>query len=221
VADIYSRELPVSDYEAALRFETKPLRVGVPQDFFFESLDPETEKSFTAALHAIGDFVGDMREVTVPMETGRAVASGETYAYHSLNVERNPQMYNPSTLARILAGQKVTAAQYIEGRQSLEKLRRSVIELFSHVDLLVSPTTPVPAPTIAELEAEPDKLREREVLLLRNTRPFNVLGVPAISIPCGTTRNGLPIGLQIAAAPGREDYVVAISHALEKILSGA
>lgn len=73
------------------------------------------------------------------------------------------------------------------------------------------------APALAELQAHPDDLRRRELILLRNTRPFNVLGLPAVSVPCGFTRAGLPIGLQIAGAPGDDARVLQLAHAYERV----
>ena len=88
--------------------------------------------------------------------------------------------------------------------------------IFADVDLLVTPTTPVPAPLIAELKQNPDLLRPRELLLLRNTRPINVWGLPAISIPCGFTPAGLPIGLQIVGPHWGEAKVLQLAHAYEQ-----
>jgi aspartyl-tRNA(Asn)/glutamyl-tRNA(Gln) amidotransferase subunit A len=82
--------------------------------------------------------------------------------------------------------------------------------------VLVTPTTPMPAPQIAALKANPDQLRPAELRLLRNTRPFNVWGLPAISLPCGFTETGLPIGLQIAAPHWREDLVLRLAYAYEQ-----
>ena len=97
---------------------------------------------------------------------------------------------------------------YVEARQHLDRVRRSIADIFSEVDFLITPTTPVPPITIeAALHMSPDPAGE---LWLRNTRPFNVYGLPAISVPCGFTRAGLPIGLQIAA----NDEATLISVAL-------
>jgi aspartyl-tRNA(Asn)/glutamyl-tRNA(Gln) amidotransferase subunit A len=84
------------------------------------------------------------------------------------------------------------------------------------VDLLITPTIPVPPFTIAELLADGDQLRAREIVTLRNTRPFNMLGLPAISVPSGFTRAGLPIGLQITGGPGAEATVLRLAHAYER-----
>ena len=105
-------------------------------------------------------------------------------------------------------GETVTAADYIQRRRDLDEARRSVGRIFADVDVLVTPTTPTPAPAIADLRANPGALRPAEIKLLRNTRPFNVWGLPAISLPCGFTQSGLPIGLQIAGPHWREDLVL-------------
>jgi aspartyl-tRNA(Asn)/glutamyl-tRNA(Gln) amidotransferase subunit A len=84
------------------------------------------------------------------------------------------------------------------------------------VDLLVTPTMPIPALAIADLKKDPDALRPAELRLLRNTRPFNVWGLPAVSVPCGFAKNGLPIGLQIAGPHWREDLVLRLAHAYEE-----
>ena len=98
----------------------------------------------------------------------------------------------------------------------MEEARRNISKVFANVDVLVSPTTPLPAPAIAELKANPEALRPAELKLLRNTRPFNVWGLPAISVPCGFTKNGLPIGLQIAGPQWREGIVLRVAHAYEQ-----
>jgi Asp-tRNA(Asn)/Glu-tRNA(Gln) amidotransferase A subunit family amidase len=104
----------------------------------------------------------------------------------------------------------------MQRRRELEVVRRSIGEVFADVDLLVTPTTPMPAPTIAELRANPEALRPAELRLLRNTRPFNVWGLPAISVPCGFTQSGLPIGLQIVGRHWREDLLLRLAYAYEQ-----
>ena len=115
-----------------------------------------------------------------------------------------------------MSGADVTAMQYVEAHRDLLRRRREVLEVFENVDLIVTPATPVLAPSFAELEAAPDQLRSTELLMLRNTRPFNVYGLPAVSIPCGFSKSGLPVGLQISGAPGSECAVLALASAYEK-----
>ena len=88
--------------------------------------------------------------------------------------------------------------------------------MFADVDVLITPSTPIPAPPIAELKQHPEKLRPCELLLLRNTRPFNVWGLPAVSVPCGFSERGWPIGLQMAGPRWREDLVLCLAHAYEQ-----
>ena len=96
-------------------------------------------------------------------------------------------MYQPETLRRIRSGEGVSAAEYIQRRRELDEARRGIGQIFAEVDVLVTPTIPMPAPAIADLRADPEALRPAELKLLRNTRPFNVWGLPAISVPCGFT----------------------------------
>ena len=214
--DITSSDVPVADYVSAVREDTKSLRVGVPRAYFFEDLDAEVASAMEHALRGIETLVRGVREVRVEVPTDRTLQAAESYAYHAQNVAEKAELYQAETLRRIRTGEKVSAADYIRRRSELERERRTIRKIFSAVDLLVTPTTPIPAPAIAELKATPDALRPAELKLLRNTRPFNVWGLPAISVPCGFTQSGLPIGLQIAGPHWREDLVLRLAHAYEQ-----
>jgi len=215
-SDITSAEVPVTDYVSGLKEGVKGIRVGVPREHFFEDLDSEVAAAIEHALMGIQTLVGDMKDVRVEVPADRTVQAAESYAYHAESVAKNPELYRPETLRRIRTGEKVTAAEYIERRSELEMARRAIRELFANVDLLVTPTMPIPAPAIAELRQNPEALRPAELKLLRNTRPFNVWGLPAVSVPCGFTQAGLPIGLQIAGPPWREDLVLRLAYAYEQ-----
>ena len=214
--DITSGDVPVEDYVAALREDAKTLRVGVPREYFFDDLDPEVAAAMEQALHEIETLVGEVLEVKLEVPTDRTLQAAEAYAYHAESVAKTPELYQAETVRRIRSGEAVTAAEYIRHRRDLEEARRNISKVFANVDVLVSPTTPLPAPAIAELKANPEALRPAELKLLRNTRPFNVWGLPAISVPCGFTKNGLPIGLQIAGPQWREGIVLRVAHAYEQ-----
>ena len=214
--DICSAEFPVSDYVSALREGAKSLRVGIPRAYFFEELDPEVSSAIEHALVGIGTLVAEVKEVELDVPTDRTVQSAESYAYHSEDVAKSPDLYHPETLRRIRAGENITVREYIQKKRDLEEARRNIRHAFAEVDLLVTPTTPMPAPSILELKANSDELRPAELKLLRNTRPFNFWGLPAISVPCGFTQTGLPIGLQIAGPHWREDLVLRLAHAYEQ-----
>jgi Asp-tRNA(Asn)/Glu-tRNA(Gln) amidotransferase A subunit family amidase len=213
--DITSVDMPVADYVSALREGAKSLRVGVPRAYFFEDLDAEVAQAMEHALGGISTLVAEVREVQLEVPTDRRLQAAESYAYHAANVAKSPELYEPETVRRIRSGESVSAAEYMERRRELDEARRSIGQVFADVDLLVTPTMPMPAPAIADLKANPEALRPAELKLLRNTRPFNVWGLPAISLPCGFTQGGLPIGVQIAGPHWREDLVLRLAHAYE------
>jgi len=101
-------------------------------------------------------------------------------------------------------------------RQELAVMRESILKAFDAVDILLTPTVPIPPPLIAELKQNPDQLRPAELVMLRNTRPFNVWGIPAISVPCGFTSDGMPIGLQLAGAPWVPDKGLHLAYKYEQ-----
>ena len=215
-ADNSAADVPVAGYVSALREGPKALRVGVPRKYFYDDLDPEVASAMEHALRGIGTLVAEMREVQLEVPTDRTLQAAESYAYHAENVAKSPELYQPETLRRIRSGEKISAAEYIQRRHDLEEARRRICAVFADVDVVVMPTMPMAAPAIADLKADPEALRPAELKLLRNTRPFNVWGLPAISVPCGVTQGGLPIGLQIAGPHWREDLVLQLAHAYEQ-----
>ncbi len=214
--DLASADIPAADYVSALNEDAQRLRVGLPREYFFDDLDAEVAAAVEGALQVLQGIVAEIREVKLDVPTDRKLQSAESWAVHAENVARNPELYQPETLRRIRSGESVTAAEYMARRRELEEARRGIHAVFAEVDVLITPTTPMPAPTSAELKANPEELRPAEIKLLRNTRPFNVWGLPAISLPCGMTKNGLPIGLQIAGPPWREDWVLGAARAYER-----
>jgi len=160
--------------------------------------------------------VAQVLDVQIEVSSDRTVQAAESFAYQAENVARTPELYQPETLRRIRSGANVSAADYIQRRREMDEARRSIRDAFADVDLLITPTMPLPAPAISDLRKDPDALRPAELRLLRNTRPFNVWGLPTISIPCGFTQAGLPIGLQIAGPPWREEVVLRLADAYEQ-----
>jgi aspartyl-tRNA(Asn)/glutamyl-tRNA(Gln) amidotransferase subunit A len=196
--------------------ERMKLRVGVPRGFFYEELDAEVAAAAETALRAIQTLAAELREITLVPDTDRTLQAAEAYAFHAEAAARTPELYQAETLRRILTGANIAEEEYQRGRAKLELARQEIRKTLEIIDLIVTPTTPIPAPSIVELQQHPEQLRPRELLLLRNTRPFNVWGLPTISVPCGFTDAGLPIGLQIAGPPGREDLVLQMAYAYEQ-----
>jgi len=214
--DPSSVDVPVEDYVAAIRRDVGPLRIGVPRAFFYEDLDSEVSAAIEHALTVLAQLTANVKEIVLDVSTDRSLQSAESYKYHKQWVKESGRLYQPETLRRILAGEKVSETEYAERRRELEQIRCDIGKAFTDCDVLVMPTMPMPAPAIADLKKDPTMLRPSEIRLLRNTRPINVWGLPAISVPCGFTNSGLPIGLQIVGRHGEESTVIALAHAYEQ-----
>jgi aspartyl-tRNA(Asn)/glutamyl-tRNA(Gln) amidotransferase subunit A len=206
----------IGSYIFPLGKKIGPLRIGVPRKFFYDDLDREVASALKHAFTVLETSAKEVRDVELKVPTERTLQSAESYAYHAESIAKTPELYQPETLRRIKTGATIDQAEISRQRQLLVKYRSEIVKIFEEVDVLVTPTTPVPAPSIADLQQNTDKLRERELLLLRNTRPFNVWGLPAISIPCGFTESGLPIGLQIAGPHWNESRIFQLAHAYEQ-----
>ena len=209
-----SVEMNVPDYSKALGTKVSSLRIGTPREFFFADLDPEIEAAMKEALSVLGKLTAGIRDVALPantMETLRdVVRAAEAYAYHREYVTRTPELYQPLTLRRIRAGADVTTPAYIQGRRDLAQVRRTAEKWFDSVDVLVTPTLPIPPAAISDPHAD-------DILpAVRNTSPFDVNGWPAISLPCGFTSQGLPMGLQIIGPNGGEPVIFQLAHAYEQ-----
>ena len=214
--DPASADMPVANFAGAVDHAVSKLRIGVPRGFFFVDLHPEVAAAIEKAIELFRGLHAEIREVKLEVPTDRTLSSAEAYAYHEEFVNRSPELYQPATLARIQSAAKTSAAAALRARRELDAERQSIRKIFDDVDILLTPTVPIPPPVIADLKAHPENLRPAELLMLRNTRPFNVWGIPAISIPCGFTSANLPIGLQLAAAPWREDLMLEAAYAYER-----
>jgi aspartyl-tRNA(Asn)/glutamyl-tRNA(Gln) amidotransferase subunit A len=214
--DQNSVDVPVPDYLAGLQLEVRRTRIGIPRRFFYEDLDSEVAAAVEQALDVLENLGCEIREANLEVPTDRTLQAAESYAYHRDFVQISPELYQSETLRRIRSGQDFSEAQIESARRDLAKARSEIQNVFSSLDFLVTPTVPIPAPALAELKQNPDLLRPRELVLLRNTRPFNVWGLPAISLPCGFTSAGLPIGLQIAGPAWSEAEILGLAYAYEQ-----
>jgi aspartyl-tRNA(Asn)/glutamyl-tRNA(Gln) amidotransferase subunit A len=204
----------IADYDNSSypNVKTKP-RLGIVRRPFFDDLDPEIENAMNEALKALGALSAEVREVELP-STPNAVQAPEVYAVHAKHFAETPERYGGWMRDRLQQATEIDDATYLEARRELDRLRYSAGEVFAKVDFLITPTTPVPPITIAEaLNMSPSPAGER---WLWNTRPFNAFGWPAISLPCGFTRAGLPIGLQIAGPNFSEASLLSFAYAFEQ-----
>jgi aspartyl-tRNA(Asn)/glutamyl-tRNA(Gln) amidotransferase subunit A len=216
--DTNSTDTTVADYAGALGAKSSSLRVGIPRTHFYERLDPEIQTAMDTALSVLGKLTSSQHEIEIPAvnDTEILIFKAESYAYHREYISRTPELYHAETLKRLRVGAEISAVAYIDARRQLDQFRRSVPRVFDTANVLVTPTTPVPPFKISDLLADMDNLRSKEVVTLRNTRPFNLLGLPTISVPCGFTAVGLPIGMQITGPPGGEATVLRLAHAYEQ-----
>ena len=204
------------DYLRTLEEPVRALRIGVPRTFFLEDLDPEISGAFEQALRVLRGMQADILDVSIEVSADRTLQSAESYEYHREWVKSSPELYQPETLRRIRTGEAWSTADVESARKEFEQIRHSIKDVFRNVDALVTPTTPIAAPVLAELEEHPELLRPRELMLLRNTRPVNVWGLPAISVPCGFTKAALPIGLQIIGPHWGESRILRLAHVYEQ-----
>jgi aspartyl-tRNA(Asn)/glutamyl-tRNA(Gln) amidotransferase subunit A len=189
-------------------------RIGIPRTPFFDELDPDIGAAVDAALATLRKLTASATDVTLPELDTFALLSAEIYAYHAAYVADAARrtLYQPLTLQRILDGARVSAPAVIDARRRMVIARNTIGDLFATIDVLVTPTTMAPPGTVASALADaPDEIR-----LIRNTVPFNAFGIPTISVPCGFTRTGLPIGLQISGPRLAEARVLALAHAYEQ-----
>ncbi len=205
------------EYYAGLREQRRNFVIGVPRAYFFDDVNPEVASSVECALATLAASGFIVIDVEVRVDEDRTVQSAEAYAFHRETVAKHPDLYDPETKRRILTGSAISEDRYYSAVRELAHIREEIKKIFQTVDVLVTPTTPVAAPKIADLTEHADRLRPVELLLLRNTRPVNVWGLPAISVPCGFHSSGLPIGLQIIGPPNGELAVLQIASAFEQL----
>jgi aspartyl-tRNA(Asn)/glutamyl-tRNA(Gln) amidotransferase subunit A len=220
--DPTSVDAPVADYSRAIRMETSKLRVGVARAPFFDNLDPEVSKAVEAALDVVRTLTAGVMDVQVP-RTGNVadVWNPEIYAYHLPWITKTPELYQAATRALIEGAGKANAATYAEARRQVDVVRREIQKVFATVDVLITPTQrgvaqpivpPQPAPTGGRGGAPAPGAGGGIV----NTAAFDIYGLPTISVPCGFSGSGLPIGLQISGNHFSESTVLALAHAYEQ-----
>jgi len=159
-------------------------------------------------------------EVEVPIDPDRTLASFEAYAYHRQFLAERAALYDERTLARIMSGKDVTGAEAGEARERLNALREQSLSIFTNVDAVITPAMPLVPPLTSEL-ADPARLRPLELRMLRNTRPFNVLAWPAITLPGAPLAGNLRFGVQLSGTPGGDRELLALALRVERALSVA
>ena len=212
--DIASVEHAKEDYVAAMKQPVSSLRLGIPRAPYFDLLDADVEKAVEEAIGVVAKMTKGVKDVTLPSTAGIGNLGGESFAYHEEFYTRGSGRYQIPTRRALQNGGSLKAAEYIRGRWRLELIRRTIDDAFTDFDLVILPTrrrTPRKIDAAIKRE-ESDKIRNPE---LENTGQFDIYGIPAISVPCGFTSGGLPVGLMIAGPRFSEGRVLALASAFE------
>jgi aspartyl-tRNA(Asn)/glutamyl-tRNA(Gln) amidotransferase subunit A len=202
----------VPDYYRWAGGPIESLRVGVPREYFFEQLNPEVASTVEEAIRLFTPRVRSVRDVTLPRlripENGHYDV--ELYHYQKPWFDKSPELYHPWSQRHLNDMKNVNTVAYIETLKRIRECRRDIRKVFEQVDVLVLPTMREPAPLISETVNETHRRPPS------NTGAFNHFGTPAISLPCGFSKDGMPIGLQIVAAPFNETLVVQLAYAYQQ-----
>lgn len=212
--DVASIRADIPDFSRALFRPATGFRLGVPEKLFYEKLHPDVDRAMGEALDVLSGLTSGSRDVDLPDTPPFFPLISEAINYHDeyLQDKANHNLYQPRVLEPLLKLTEIPRKEYIQARRELALCRRAIDAVFREVDLLVTPTVPVLAHPIGEPH-EGDDIPE---ITARNTLPFDYYGIPTISIPCGFSRDGLPVGMQISGPRLGEVDVLTLAYAYER-----
>jgi len=211
--DIASVEHPKEDYVEGMKQPISGLRLGVPRAPFFDMVDPEITKAVEDAIAVLAKMTKGAKDVSLPSSADIGL-NAETYAYHEELYAHGAGRYQIPTRNSLKNAANAKAADYVRSRWKLALLRRTIDDAFTDFDVVVLPTrrrTPRKIDDAIKRE-QSEKPRNPE---LENTGQFDVYGIPAVTVPCGFTSSGLPIGLMIAGPRFSESRVLALANAYQ------
>jgi aspartyl-tRNA(Asn)/glutamyl-tRNA(Gln) amidotransferase subunit A len=223
--DPTTRTNPVPDYQAALTGDVRGLRIGVPREHFFDGVEPEVEAAVRTAIDVLSERGATVREILLPhIRHARTILttiiSAEAYSVHESDLRTRADEYGDDVRARLRWGECLLACHYLKAQRARRLLCDAFNAVLAEVDLIATPATPVAALPIESIRGGgSDAFAVAARTLTQMTGPFNVTGLPAIAIPCGFTKDGLPIGLQLAARAFEEALLLNAAHAFEEATS--
>jgi aspartyl-tRNA(Asn)/glutamyl-tRNA(Gln) amidotransferase subunit A len=219
--DLYSVDLAAEDFTRDLERGARGAAIAVPSSFYFEHLDKEVEERVNEAVEVFASLGTEIREVEIPqlwdtLHAQRLVLAAEAYAVHKERLETDPDRFDDHGLERLLNGENLKAYRYANAQQRKLRSGREFADVLREVDVLLTPTVPIPAPEIGQRETTIDGYEEAVYsALTRLTGPTNLNGLPSLSVPCGTTNSGLPVGLQLIGRPFDEAILYRFGRAYE------
>jgi aspartyl-tRNA(Asn)/glutamyl-tRNA(Gln) amidotransferase subunit A len=222
--DPTSSHLPVPDYEAALDGDLRGVRVGVPTTYFLDAADAPVVDAMEAALMVLAGRGAAVQRIPLPLMDAVSTYVGiisrvEAATIHAQWMRTSAQEYGGAISGRMYPAYAIPATYYIEALSRRGPvLRAFAAEVFGKVDVLVMPTIRTNLPLLSETDVErgPPGTEHKFLAVSANTRPFNYLGLPAVSVNCGFDPNGCPIGLQIAGRPFAEARVLKVADAFQR-----
>jgi aspartyl-tRNA(Asn)/glutamyl-tRNA(Gln) amidotransferase subunit A len=198
----------------------RKIRVGLPENFYFDAVLPEVKTAVHGAAQRAEKIGARVVPVRVPdiealNTVGLVILLSEAAAVHQSNLHRRGD-FGVDVLALLDQGSLIPAVDYVNAQRQRKRFLNEFHALFRDIDCLFTPSTPITAPRIGQTEIALDGVPyDTRMLTTRFVRGMNVLGFPALSIPCGLSAEGLPIGLQIIARPFEENLLLALGQALE------
>lgn len=220
--DTTALPVPVDDYEADLDAGVAGLRIAVPDSYYFDAIDPEISAALDAALAVYVALGARIVRVSLPHhdiigDLGGAVSSSEQCTLHDFWHRTCPERYAPLIRARMQAGFGVTAVEYLKALHLRAPIAREVSRAaFGEADVMFVPVLRFPVPTLAETNVgDGPELHEILGRINHCTRPINYLGFPALSVPCGYSASGLPVGFQLVGPAFSERLLFRFAGAFE------
>lgn len=221
--DPASAEVPVPDYTRSLFKDLKGIRIGIPDSYYFERLEGDVGKTVWKAIQDLKRLGARVQQISIPnLEEAAMAAFIALVAEGAASLEKwhrtRPRALGRDVLSRLNVGAAVTAAQYLKAMRFRRRVLENFQKAFSKVDAIVTPQLPITAPRIGQAGVSFGKVEEAvPAALTRFTRIYNLIGIPALSVPCGFSAAGMPIGMQIAGRPFDEETVLGIGCAYEVI----
>jgi aspartyl-tRNA(Asn)/glutamyl-tRNA(Gln) amidotransferase subunit A len=212
-----------SGYVPPDAMDLRSVRVGVPRNHYFERVDVEVAAAVKGAIEAAGRLGARVVDIEVPdmpalTQAGTTCLFAEAASALRPYLDRRSDL-GPQVLGRLDVGRAILAIDYLDAMRARRKIGREFAKLWDRVDCLFTPTTPMTAPRIGEETVTIDGVAEDvHIAATRFTRGMNALGLPAISIPCGFSKQGLPIGLQVIGGQDQDDLVLGVAAAMENLL---
>lgn len=220
--DLTTSQRPVPNYVRSLTGDIRGLRVGIPKEYFFERAEDEVVQAVHEAIRVFENLGAYPEEISLPHMKYAPLVRGaiifaEASAYYEKILRTRWKDFSSDIQGKLTLGATIPARRYIQAQQVRRLLERDFLHAFQRVDTIVTPTLPVIPPKIGE-EVIKIKGVETDIAgaLIPFTFPYNATGLPAISIPCGFSASGLPIGLQIGGKPFDEETVFRVAYAYEQ-----